>query len=226
MLPEALRCWPGSGLLSLLILAVTGMTGPFTRPPAQTAEDWEWVNSNFGPVLEALLRTHITAGMHVAYRSGWTLHTGVVEYSFVIGFDPNQSRPGLQTQLSAHVRMADSISIYEQMMALHQANRKESMASIQQKIKLRKFDVSEQACPAVRSQFTKFQAVRFSPPAFNINEVILDPMEYEFRIYGEDGDMILSITNEKQPLVVWALETRSTLERCALAAGAKPDANP
>jgi hypothetical protein len=180
--------------------------------PAQTQEDRNWVNRNSIQALDELMPIKKSEGYYVAYRSRPDLLTEILEYSFLIGYDPNENQPGLQAQLSAHVRTADSVSVYDQMMKMHRANPREGLASIKRKIRVKAWDLNESNCPAVRTQFDKLEKVGFGPLEFLA--IWLDAPSYEFRIQAGAGDFDMTLFDETHPLVQWALETRHALESC------------
>jgi hypothetical protein len=199
------------GLVFLLLGAIAPLTGPPTLS-SQTDADWEWMGKNFGPTMELLLPIKKTLGGYVSYRSYRDLYTDVLEYSFLIGHDQRKEGYGAEPHLSAHVRMADSISIYDQMMKMHRANPQKDLVDIQHAVKLKMWDLTEKTCPVVQSQFQKFQKLRFGPPVFD--EIVLHPLIHEFRIQAGMGGMDLSLVDSEHPLVIWALETRRALESC------------
>lgn len=80
------------------------------------------MNKHFAQALNDLLPLKRTGGLYVAYRSHRDLYTDILEYSFVIGHEPKKEGYGLQEFLSAHVRMADAVSIFDQMMQMHRSN--------------------------------------------------------------------------------------------------------
>jgi hypothetical protein len=191
-------------------------SGAFLMPStatAQTDADWDWMRENFGPALDALMPVHEATGMYVVYRSHHSLDTKVIEYSFVLGYGPKTDEPGLQRDPSGHVRMADSISIYDQMMKMHRDNPQEAAASIRQKVRIKAWDFSEHTCPAIQSQMRKFRAVRFGPPDFWM--IILDPLVHEFTIDTSAGSMDISLADQRDPLIAWAMQTRRALDKCA-----------
>ncbi len=164
--------------------------------------------------LNALLPLKQTApGEYVSYRSSHTLLTDTLEYSFRIGRElKGGNEPGLQPYLSAHVREADTLSLYDQLMKLHRENPQEDALSLEAKLNIRTFDVTEKDCRSVRTQFEKLKKLRLSVPKFDM--IVLDPLVSEFRIEAGDGEMVLSLTDEKSDLVKWAIETRQEFEAC------------
>lgn len=198
----------------LLFLALAASVAPLMFPTAAARMDTDsaWMTQNYGPALDALMPIRERVGMHVSYRSHHDLYMNVIEYSFVVGYDRNPEGLGLQRDLSAHVKMADAISIFDQMLKLHTDNPREEASSIQQKVRLKVWDLTERMCPAIKTQFREFQAVRFGPPRFDV--VVVDPLIREFAIQTGAGDMYLSLVDDRDPLVAWGLRTRQALEMC------------
>ncbi len=197
----------------LLILTLAGLLLCFSATlPAQVQEEREWVDNYFVQVLDDLMPIKRTEGEYVAYRSRPALLTEVLEYSFLMGYDYRENQPGLRDQLSAHVRMADSVSVYDQMMKLHHADPREVSANIRKKVKVKAWDLNEKSCPAIRTEFDKLDNLGFGPLDFMT--ISLDPPPHEFRIQAGVGEMDMTLFDGKHPLVQWALETRHALESC------------
>jgi hypothetical protein len=179
---------------------------------AQSSADWDWMSNHFDKAFHDLFPLHERYGVYVAYRSHRDLHTDVPEYSFVIGPENSDTVSGLPRYLAAHVREAESASVYDQMMALHREFPNRSADDIQNDVRVRKWKLTEMNCPAVKAQFSKFQQLRLGPPQFDV--VILHPLIHEFRIQAGGGDMEVSLYDDENSFVPWAVETRHALELC------------
>lgn len=79
-------------------------------------------------------------------------------------------------------------------------------------IKLRRWDLTEMKCPAIKDQFEKLQKLQFKLPQFDA--IVLHPLVHEFRIQAGLGDMNIVVLDAQHPLVSWALETRQAMDRC------------
>src|SRR6266404_5047795 len=99
-----------------------------------TEADWQWMSENYSPAFERLFPLRKTSGLYVAYRSHRDLYTDVLEYSFVLGYGPKSDGPRLEP-LSAHVRRADSVSMFNQMMKMHRGNPTEKAVHFETKIR-------------------------------------------------------------------------------------------
>lgn len=152
--------------------------------------DWQWMNEHFGPAFERLMPLKRTVGTYVSYRSHRDLYTEVLEYSFLVGRDARSNGPGLEPFLSAHSVQADTVSVYDQMMKMHRQNPNEDAAAIESKVKIKKLDLTEKTCPAIQTQFRKFQQIRFGVPSFDV--IVLHPLVHEFHIQTGAGDIDLS----------------------------------
>jgi thiol-disulfide isomerase/thioredoxin len=174
--------------------------------------EWDWVNRKYYPVINELLPMKAQGGTYLFYRSHRDLDTDTLEYSFFVGHEPKQDGPGLQDSLTADVRVADSLSIYEQMIKMHRGKPTESVAAIKKKIKIREWRLNERTCPAIQTQFSKFKNLSLKPPEFD--SIVLHPLVHQFHVVAGAGDMDISLVDEKHPLVLWALETEKTLDAC------------
>jgi hypothetical protein len=182
---------------------------------AQEPEDWDWVNEHFGPVLDEFLP--IGESGSVGYRSYRDLYTNVLEYSFVLSENWNEKR------ISATVRAADGISLYDQMMALHRKNPGESVESMKTKLKVKEWRLDSTSCPALRASYEGFEGL--SLPVLSAREraerakgvatVTLHPVVHTFKAVISGGTMRLVLTEQDHPFVLWAIKTRRSLEKCA-----------
>src|SRR6266853_3955209 len=101
---------------------------------AQSSADWDWMSNHFDKALHDHFPIDERYGVYVAYRSHRDLHTDVHEYSFVIGPENSDTVSGLPRYLAAHVREAESASVYDQMMALHRKFPSRSADDIQRDV--------------------------------------------------------------------------------------------
>ena len=186
------------------------------RLNSQTQADWDWTNKEFGPVLDALMPLQTSGGLYVSYRANRDYVTSVPEYWFRIGYEFNEKQGyGLQNFFSAHVRIANPDSIYDQLMALHRSNpATQEPVNFKSRIKLRSYNFTEWNCPAIKAQMDKLKKLQMKLPALNGNVITIHPMNHVFYAVGAEGDMTLVLTDDENPLVKWALETRQALEGC------------
>ena len=113
------------------------------------------------------------------------------------------------------MRVADSGSIYDQLMRMHRGNEQEDAASMSKQIRLKTWDFNETSCPPIKKQLGEFQQLQSKPPALTPDHIVLHPMNHAFHIQAPDGDLKFVIWNDEHPLVMWAAETRRVLETCA-----------
>lgn len=202
-------------LTALVIALGATLIYPQAKSWSQTeADDWNWINEHFKPAFTDLMPIEQDSGMYIGYRSHRDLHTEVLEYSFVIENAPKQTDAGI-TLASAHIRQADTVSIYDQMMKMHRSNPREDAASIQKKVKLKSWDLTDLTCPALGTQFAKFPKLSVQMPSFET--LYPHPLVHEFHIIAMGGNMDLELYDNEFPLVQWALETRQALENCVKA---------
>ena len=97
-------------------------------------------------------------------------------------------------------------------MALHRKFPNRPAEDIQKDVRVKMWKLTEMNCPAITSQFAKFQRLRLAPPQFDV--VILHPLIHEFRIRAGGGDIEAALYDDENSFVRWALETRHALELC------------
>jgi hypothetical protein len=172
---------------------------------AQEEKDRDWVNQHFSKILDEIFPLQQVGGFIINFRSNRDLYTDVLEYYFSIKKD-YQGNP-----IEVTVRIADSISIYDQIMKLHLQNPKESIDEIKKGIKIKEWRFTEKDFPDVRRLFQKYKKIRFNTVS-DKPEFTLHPVIYRFYMDGPRESMELSITDPRHPLVLWALRAMKSFE--------------
>jgi hypothetical protein len=203
----------------LLLFLSVGLTLPSNLAP-QTNKEWEWAETKWNIVVDDLLPMKVNSGYYVTYRATQGLHASEgekPEYYFRLGFDLSNKGYGVDRYISVHVRTADSVSIYDQIMAMHRKAPTRSWESIRSAIKVQSSDYTEMDCPALKTGFVEFQDLRYGPPFTNLDltEVVLDPPIYQFHIEGGHGQSDVTVYDKEHPLVAWAMKTQRELAACA-----------
>jgi hypothetical protein len=178
-------------------------------------EQHDWVGERFFSVFEELFPIERSS---IGYRSYRDLYTDELEYSFVFNSLWRERR----YVVNAVVRVADSVSLYDQIMALHRRNPNESIESIKGQLRIRERILSEEDCPAVRSQYDEFYRLRLviqtardrADVARGRETIILHPRVHIFRADISGGRMNLILAGSDHPFVRWAEGTRVALENC------------
>jgi hypothetical protein len=181
---------------------------------AQDTADWDWVDKYFYSVLEELLPLERYA--EVSLRSHRDLYRDTLEYSF--SFIRNQDG-----SLEVIVRMADSVSLYDQIMTAHRMNPAESIETIKKNLKVRQRQLNEKSCPLIRNLYAKYEGLTVpvlsakdrAERAKGVVTITLHPMIYRFETSISGGRMKLLLTDDGHPFVRWANEVRQALETCA-----------
>jgi hypothetical protein len=186
------------------------------RLSAQTDADWDWTNEHFGLVLNALMPLEKTGGFYVAYRAHRDYRTDVPEYWFMIERDVNEHRTGSQDYLSAHVRFAETVSIYDQLMKMHRTEPQHDVSAMQNRISIKSIVLTEKECSAIKDQVDKLEKLRANLPKLQSDTIVIHPMNHEFHFQGAEGDVNAVLIDDEHPLVKWALETRHALDLCSV----------
>jgi hypothetical protein len=153
-------------------------------------------------------------GLYVSYRANRDYVTSTPEYWFMIGLEPNEKGYGLYPYLSAHVRLAQPSSVYDQLMAIHRAEpATQDITTIRNRIKIQRCDFAEMTCP-IKDQLGKLKNLPARLPDINGDYIIIHPMNHAFFIVGADGDVRMSLVNDENPIAKWAQETRRALDAC------------
>ena len=165
----------------ILLITLTVISLDTATLLSQTEAEWEWANKHFGQALDALTPLRRVAGPYVVYRAHRDLRTDVPEYWFLIGRDQNEKGYGLHTYLSAHVRAAETLSIYDQLRSMRRSNEQGDAVSITQKIKLQTWDLNETNCPAIKDEVEKLEELQPKLPKLTADTIVLHPMNWVFR---------------------------------------------
>jgi hypothetical protein len=86
---------------------------------------------------------------------------------------------------------------------------------MQKSISLKSVELTEKTCPAIKRQVDKFDELQAKLPKIRSDAIILHPMNHEFHIQGAEGDVSAVLTDDDNPLVKWALDTRQALDLCS-----------
>jgi len=187
---------------------------------AQDQKDWPWVNERFQAVLQQVMPIKEPTGESLGYRSYRDLYTNELECSFVFNSVPRDRH------ITAVLRKADSVSIYDQIMALHTKNPEENVDTFMKQLKVNERHLSEATCPAVRRQYDRFYELVLpmlsaddrAAQARGEYSITLHPRVHTFQAHISGGTLHLIIGRQDHPFAVWATETLSALENCDSAA--------
>jgi hypothetical protein len=192
--------------MKLILIAACVCLFIFSPCSAQTEEDIEWVNKHFRSVMVELLPIEEGTNTYVGFRAHRDLHNNILEYSLML----NLNYPA--DKVEGVVRVADAVTLYDQLMILHCRSPAEPIENLKKQLKVREFRISEAECPALRAAFRKFSKIPFHAPDPYL--LILHPMVYEFEVSPLSEHMRLVVADGNHPLVKWALNTRRVLDTC------------
>ena len=199
-------------LLSVaLLLAILCPTVSFSQDESND----KWTSREWPKLVDRLFPQKPDDSV-VAYRivdEGW--HT-FPEYSFSLGINGTVNGRMPPGEIVAEVQEASGGSIYKQIASLHRRNPSLSEDAIQKLLNVNRFHLAEKDCPAVRTQFEKFEQLRIAPPQFR--GVILDAPAIDFWISAGEGSMLISMNpqgnSQDSTLLAWANETRQSFGSC------------
>ena len=201
--------------------AVAGMSACLVAQQAQqypSQADFDWVDSRFHAVLEQLLLVAARLGDSLGYRSVRELHTEELEYAFL--FNRERSKP-----ITATVVIPDTVSLYDQIMALHRKNPRTIIDAMVPLLKIKRWQMSETTCPAVRKEYDRFYELALVMRSSKDREeeatgqvtIRLHPRAHLFKADISGGRIDLVLTDPEHPYVKWAEETQRALEGCTAA---------
>ena len=188
--------------LILLATAVVTWMSVSCLAQEQTEEAWNWLRTGFRQVLDDTLPLPKDCQDCVGYRSYETLQVGDPEYSMVL-------KSG---GASAHIKIPDSVPIGRQLLVLHREHPDAAASSLEHKLKFKEWEIAARDCPSTKTQFEKFRRLRIE---LSSDSITTDPTVHEFQASFLSGQMDFRVTDEKNSLVRWAIETRRLLEACS-----------
>lgn len=185
------------------------------QDPSQ--EEFNWASKHFFPVFKELFPIEEEFGYSLGYRSYRDLYTDELETGFVF------NRVLQEKYLSAVIRTADTVSIYDQIIALHRKDKDAGIDAIKPHLKIKERRLSEETCPAVRRQFDKFYGLSLQTLSARDRSaqrkgefsITLHPRAHVFHADISGGKMELVLSENDHPFVRWAEQTMSALEACA-----------
>lgn len=181
----------------------------FTENRAQDERDWDWVNRHYNQILDEVLPLEREPGYVISFRMRREGDPDTLEYSFSFIKD-YQGNP-----LEAIIRMADTVSLYDQLMTLHRKEPTEGIERIKKRLRFKEWRLTEKNCYALAELFDRYKKLSFPAPSYG-SIITLHPVTHSFWINGDTAKMRLDIYDEDHPLVVWAKESRKLMEACAL----------
>jgi len=178
-------------------------------------EEHNWVGSHFFGIMEGFLPIEES---DLGYRSYRDLYTDTLEYSFA--FDQNWK----EKRVNVVVKMADSVSLYDQMMMLHRKNPSDTIEIVKTKLKVKEWGLDDKSCLAVKSSYDEFYRLNLlmmtaqdrAEQAKGIETITLHPTVHIFKARISGGNLRLALTDQGHPFVRWANETRRAFEKCAM----------
>jgi hypothetical protein len=208
--------------ISAIVFGGVLLASPQTKVPS--AEEWEWTDKAYEKLLDGFLPVRGDTGFYVSFRATPSLHAyegEAPEWCVFIGPDPKPRAPGVNDFVSAQLRIADSVSIYDQIMTMHRMNPEESLESIRLRIKVKSLEFTEKSCPDIKSLFQGFEKLRFSLPEMGVKNgmttIFVDPPVYDFHVQASAGNADITLYDRSHPLVVWGMKLERKLQRCAAA---------
>ncbi len=202
-------------ILAVLCLCLFAYQPCRAQYPSQ--EEHDWVGKRFFPILEQLLPIEERLGYSLGYRSYRDLHAEELEYSFVF------NRILQEKYITVIVRMADSVSLYDQIMTLHRKHPSVNIETLKPQLKIKEWRLSEEICPAVRRQYDEFYGLSLqmlsardkAEQAKGEFTITLHPRVHIFKVDISGGSMELHLSESEHQFVRWAERTRRAFEVCA-----------
>lgn len=191
-----------------LLIAASVLSSSAFQVVTPSEADWKWLSENFQSVLARVFALQKDNEVFVSYRSYESLQVGNPEYSFSISERGGEGK----VNLFARIRMPDGEPIGRQLLAFHREFPGRPIEEAEKKLKFKDWELTEQQCPALRIAVQKLSLARFG---WEFDKIIMDPTVHEFYVHSYTGNLVATIFDDENPLVRWALETRSALETCA-----------
>ena len=165
----------------------------------------DWAGEHFETAFEALLPMSESEG--VSYRVFRDLYHEQHEYSFVLTHDYNWE------SFLAKVRKPRERSIWEQLSRLHEADRSAPLEQLLEEVQVDTWHLQRENCPEIVTVLEALTELKV-PIHGRIEGIVLHPWVHQIHANGSLADFTVTLTDQEHPLVEWAEETRTTLDRC------------
>ena len=195
----------GSLLAASLVVLVLDRGIQGAAEPA--TDDWSWLEDDGWKVVERMLPVREDVGTAATFRSYRDLYYDVKEQYFQISVTPRGRA------LTADVVIPLEKSIQEQLLELHMADPGATPEELSGRLRVKRAELTESECPAVRRQLDQLSEIRFAPPTRDV--IVLHPMVYRVVIRFGDGDLDVTLFDGNHPLVRWAVSTYEAFVACA-----------
>jgi hypothetical protein len=177
----------------------------------QSDIDFTWLQDVRQAALDSLMPLESSSEQLVAYRGYRSVFYEVPERHFSIsstysGFGPNQ--------LTATVIVPAGSSIQQQLVDLHQRERRSSIHELVARVAVRRLTFSAEQCPAIRWRLDALSDVALSFPDRDV--IVLQPVVHDF-VFDLGGTHIdaRNVGGNTNALVRWANETLDAIVACA-----------
>ena len=183
------------------------------QPATPSDADWEWLDKNRAEAFEALMPVASRSLQIVAYRTYRDLYHTVHESHFAINYVPTSKGMPVVRKVIATMSAPKGSSVQEQLLNLHMSNRRATLPTLLRRVSMERFTITEDKCPALRTQFDAFYKVSlgFSDP----NVFTLHPTMHQFVINTGAEEINATITDSESAAARWATETAAALRKCA-----------
>ena len=171
---------------------------------ADDAADIDWAERQFAQAMDTVLPLPEDAsGLFI--RAYHDLHHSFPEFSVAISVDRTTGT------LHATTLVADKLSIFKQLQALHRTRPAISPAEAFAELRVIRRTASERQCPAVARLNSQFTRLRLAPPELDL--IVLHPVVYQLRVSGS-GELSYDIHDPDPAVRAWASRALSLIASC------------
>jgi hypothetical protein len=176
-----------------------------------------WIDENRETVLTSLLP--FVEYADVSFRVYGDAERDVLEYSCSMKWNWTTK------EVEAVIRLADSTSLYYQVVDLHRKNPTWTIEQVKKHLKVKEWHLTNQSCPVLKERFLKFGRLCFPVETEDDQAdreagreyVVLHAINFHFDMWMWGGNVKLDIYDltPQHPLQTWAKDTRRALDSCA-----------
>jgi hypothetical protein len=187
---------------ALLLLAA--FSAAVVSGQTQSADgDWDWLSESRPGVLERLMPVENQQGF-VTFRSSNGAHLDIIEKYFRI----DRSLDGTSR---AVVIRPEGEALHRQLLEQHLRDRSASAETVAGGLRFSTFELTQSDCPQVTRLIKDLSTVKATPPT---DDIFLDATVHRIVIDAASGRLDVSLYDERNALVQWALRTSAALDRC------------
>jgi hypothetical protein len=181
------------------------------QAPASSPDDWDWLNESRQPAFDRLFPVSTNPELLLAYRSYRDLYQDVPERYLRI--ERSSDPGGTGDAFVATVVVPVGRSVQQQLLDLHRSRPKDSLGTLLAQVRVQRATAHSRACGGLKASLDALSTQSIAIPKRNL--IVLHPNLHRFVIDLATAQMDVTLTDDRAPLVRWAITTIAAVRRCS-----------